>query len=153
LPSLAGATRWLNEEITPDDLRDRPVFVQFWALSCHICKENMPALKNWKVKYGPRGVRFVSVHMPRQQADTDIEAVEAAVREYGMDEPVAIDNDHAIGAEFETTGLWPAYFLFDADGKLRSRAAGAAGLRLMSGALERLIGAADVGHADSAQAK
>jgi thiol-disulfide isomerase/thioredoxin len=142
LPSLEGATLWINSAGPPDELRGHPAFVQFWAVSCHLCEENQPVLKRWRERYGPRGLRFVSIHMPRQEADTQIEAVEKAVREHGMDEPVVVDNDHVIGQRFETGGLWPAYFLFDAEGKLRSRAAGAAGLGVMESAIERLLSGA-----------
>lgn len=66
------------------------------------------------------------------------EEVEATARACGMDEPLAIDDEHAIGDRFETEGLWPIYFLFDAEGKLRGRAAGAAGLGVLGAALERI---------------
>jgi len=139
IPSLDGATRWIHGEVGADALRGKPTLVEFWALSCHICKENMPTLKRLKETYRPQGVNFVSIHMPRQEEDTKIEDVEAAIEQYGIDEPVAIDNDHTIGDRFETSGLWPHYFLFDAEGKLRGRAAGAAGLGTIESALERLV--------------
>lgn len=138
MPSLDGATRWLNGEPTREELSGAPVFVQFWAVSCSICKDNLPTLRAWKEKYRPRGVRFISVHMPRQESDTRIEQVEAVVKQSGMDEPVAIDNEHVLGNRFQTDGLWPVYFLFDASGKLRSRAAGAAALTHLERTLEQL---------------
>jgi hypothetical protein len=76
--------------------------------------------------------------MPRQASDTREEEVEATARAYGIDEPLAIDNEHVIGDRFETDGLWPVYLLFDAEGKLRARAAGAAGLGVLGAALERI---------------
>jgi thiol-disulfide isomerase/thioredoxin len=139
LPSFEGATRWLHGEVTPDSLRGAPVLVQFWAVSCPLCKDHLPTLRAWKERFGPRGVQFVSVHMPRQESDTRIEAVVEAVEQGGMDEAVAIDNEHAIGDRFETGGIWPMYFLFDAAGKLRARAAGVAGLAPLERTLERLI--------------
>jgi len=139
MPSLEGATRWLNGEATPESLRGGPALVQFWAMSCGICKDQLPALQRLKEQYGPRGLQVVSVHMPRQESDTRVEAVEEIVRANGMDEPVAIDNAHAIGGRFETEGLWPMYFLFDAEGRLRSRTAGAAGLSVLESALRRVI--------------
>jgi thiol-disulfide isomerase/thioredoxin len=141
LPALEGATAWINREPAPDELRGRPVFVQFWALSCYLCKENMPVIRAWKQRFGPH-VAFVSIHMPRQESDMDVARVEATARAEGMDEPVAVDGAHLLGDRFETGGIWPAYFLFDADGKLRARAAGAAGLGVMEGALGRLAEAA-----------
>lgn len=139
MPSLEGATLWLHGEATPEGLRGGPALVQFWARSCGICKDNLPTLRRWKEQYGPRGLRIVSIHMPRQESDTRIEDVEAVARANGMDEPVAIDNEHAIGRRFETGGLWPVYFLFDGEGRLRSRAAGAAGLGVLESALRRLL--------------
>ena len=138
LPSFEGATRWLNHAASPDELRGRPVFVQFWARSCYICKENLPFVQQWQSTYGPRGVAFVSVHMPRQESDTSVEDVAATARALGMREPLAIDNEHVIGNRFETDGLWPIYFVFDADGKLRGRAAGAASLSILESTLERV---------------
>ncbi|WP_437339188.1 TlpA family protein disulfide reductase [Sorangium sp. So ce394] len=140
MPSFEGATRWLNGEPTPAALQGAPVVVQFWAVSCSLCKDNLPTLRAWKDRYGPRGVRFVSVHMPRQESDTRVDRVEAVVTESAMDEPVAIDNAHAIGDRFQTGGLWPAYFLFDGEGKLRARSAGAAGLSHLERALAQLTG-------------
>lgn len=142
LPSLEGATSWINQAIAEEDLRGRPVLVQIWAVSCHICEENQPTLERWRARYRPRGVAFVSIHTPRQESDMNLEAVEEAVRRHRMDEPVAVDNDHAIMDAFDASGIWPAYFLFDAAGKLRSRAAGAAGLGVLESAIERLIAGA-----------
>jgi hypothetical protein len=50
-----------------------------------------------------------------------------------------VDNEHVLGDRFETDGLWPVYLLFDAEGKLRGRAAGAAGLSTLGNALERMV--------------
>lgn len=138
MPSLAGATRWIGAEPANDQLAGHPVVVHFWALSCHLCHEQMPELRRMQETYAPRGVRFVAVHMPREEADTSIPAVEAAVNDNGLDEPVAVDNEHVLGDRFETGGLWPMYFLFDADGKLRARSAGAAGPSVVEAALARL---------------
>jgi len=64
--------------------------------------------------------------------------VEAAAQALGTSEPLAVDNEHLIGERFETNGLWPVYLLFDAEGRLRARAAGAAGLGVLGAALERM---------------
>jgi thiol-disulfide isomerase/thioredoxin len=142
LPSFEGATAWLNGAPRPEDLRGRPVLVQIWAVSCYLCKEHEPVLRAWQQRFGPRGVAFVSIHMPRQASDTDVEAVAAAARDLQMSEPIAIDNDHVVGDRFDAGGVWPAYFLFDAKGRLRSRTAGAGSLGTLESALVRLTEAA-----------
>jgi thiol-disulfide isomerase/thioredoxin len=142
LPSFEGATTWLNGAPEPEDLRGRPVLVHIWAVSCYLCKDNMPVLRAWKDRFGRHGVAFVAIHMPRQASDTDVEAVVAAARDLQMSEPIAVDNDHLVGDRFDTGGVWPAYFLFDAEGRLRSRTAGAGGLGALENAMVRLTEAA-----------
>ncbi len=114
--------------------------MHFWATSCGVCKEKMPQLKTLKEKYKNKGLRFVAVHMPRYEADTDIEQVKAAVSKYEIDELMAIDNQHKIKDAFQNEQDWvPVYFLFDAEGKLKSRAAGEFGIGIITGVLEKMF--------------
>lgn len=140
IPSLAGATEWINVVSQPNTFNGHPLFVQFWAISCPICKMNMPAVREFRRTYAPQGLGLVSVHMPRMEADMNIENVRLVMDELEMDEPCAIDNAHAIGTRFQTNGAWPYYFFFDAAGHLRSRAAGALGLKMAENSLKRLLG-------------
>jgi len=139
LPELDGATSWINGEITATELRGHgPTLVHFWALSCPICHENMPKVAEWREEYGPKGLHVVAIHMPRQEEDTDETAVRADAATLGITEPCAIDNHHAIGERFENT-LWPAYYLFDAEGNMRSRAGGYAGLKIIEDKIHRIM--------------
>lgn len=140
MPSLAGATEWLDDEAINNIHQGRSIVVQFWAVSCPICKMNIPHLQQLQQAYAVQGLRLLSVHMPRMEADTDIAKVRAAAAEMGLTGPCAIDNTHAIGDRFQTGGVWPCYFLFDAEGRLRSRAAGALGLKMAENSLKRLLG-------------
>lgn len=136
MPQWTGATEWLNGQPDREALRGRPVLVYFWAVSCHICHENMPTLSLWREKLGPRGLGMVAMHMPRQEADTDVERVRAMAAELGIADPCGIDNRHDVADAFQNVYV-PAYYLFDREGNLRSRAAGDAGLGLLEAALTR----------------
>lgn len=137
LPSFTGATEWL----TPVEAKphEQPILVQFWAISCPICKINMPRLHSFLDTYREQGLQLISVHMPRMEADMDVEKVKAVAEELGLTGPCAIDNEHILGDRFETGGVWPCYFLFDAEGKLRSRAAGVLGIKMAENSLKRLL--------------
>lgn len=140
LPELNGATEWINGSARREDLLGTPTLVHFWSLSCYICKNNLPHLRAWKEAYGPHGLRVVAVHMPRAEDETDVDRVRAAVAEHGIDEPCAVDNFHDVKDAFvNEAGFVPHYYLFDGDGKLRSRAAGDAGVAGISAALEKLF--------------
>ena len=138
LPELDGATEWVNGEAKREDFIASPTLVHFWAKSCHICHENMPKVQGWRKEYADRGLKFVAVHMPRQEEDTDVAAVKADIAAMGIEEPCAIDNLHTLGERFQTQH-WPAYFLFDAEGNMKSRAAGDAGIGIIETAIKRAL--------------
>src|SRR5882757_9426307 len=80
MPSLDGATTWFNGswEDTQKHIKGRPTLVHFWAVSCGICKEKMPQLEALRRKFQPFGLQTISVHMPRFEADTDLDTVNDA---------------------------------------------------------------------------
>jgi len=139
LPPLGGATDWLDGPVAPDALQGRPTLVQFWAVSCPVCKINMPNLLSFLETYQSDGLQLLSVHMPRMDADMDVAKVRAVAEELALTGPCAIDNAHTVGDLFQTGGVWPCYFLFDAGGRLRSRAAGQLGLKMAENSLKRML--------------
>src|SRR6188768_1935341 len=94
MPSLEGATDWFNgsEADMLERIKGRPVLVHFWAVSCGICKDKMPQLNEIKARYGALGLETVAVHMPRYEADTDLDTVAQAMHDNGIDEPTAVDS-------------------------------------------------------------
>ncbi len=138
LPELTGATQWLNGEVKREDLIGAPTLIHFWAKSCYICHNNMPTVEEWRSTYAEKGLKVVAIHAPRQEEDTDLEAVAADAQEMRLHEPCAIDNEHTLKEAFQND-YWPAYFLFDQEGNMRSRSAGDAGLKMLEGALKRLM--------------
>ena len=138
LPSLEGATEWINAEPDVSTLKGKPLLVYFWAVSCHICHENMPKLQTWREKFVPKGLQMIAIHCPRMKSDTDIDKVRNAIEEYGITEPCGVDNLHKIKKAFDND-LWPAYFIFDQDGELKRRAAGNAGLSMLEPILEKMF--------------
>ena len=150
MPSFEGATEWLNElqETADDFVSGQPTLVYFWATSCGICKENMPKLQELKAKFRDRGLKTVAIHMPRYEADTDLEKVKATIAEHCIDDVCAIDNKHKLKDAFLNEQGWvPVYYLFDAEGKLKSRAAGEFGVGVLTGALEKMFPAQEAASA------
>jgi thiol-disulfide isomerase/thioredoxin len=141
-PAFEGATEWLNElEQTADDyVHGSPTLVYFWATSCGICKENMPKLQELKAKYKDRGLKSVAIHMPRYEADTDLEKVKATIAEHCIDDVCAVDNLHKLKDAFLNEQGWvPVYYLFDAEGKLKTRSAGEFGIGVLETALAKMF--------------
>lgn len=140
LPSLEGGTDWFNSApITNDDLKGMPVLIHFWSISCHNCKESLPDINNWVDEFAPSGLKIISVHMPRSEADTNVEKVKEAVEEYKMKQPCVVDNWHEITDRFENKFV-PAYYVFDSEHKLRHFQAGEKALKMVKPVIERVLG-------------
>ena len=142
MPELDGATTWFNG--SPEDIREqikgRPTLVHFWAVSCGICKDKMPQLHDVIRKYEPIGLHTISVHMPRYEADTDLDTVNQAIEDNKITEPTAVDSLHKLKDAFQNEQGWvPIYYLFDADGKLKTRAAGEFGIGVLQTALDKMF--------------
>jgi thiol-disulfide isomerase/thioredoxin len=150
LPSLAGATEWLNgsAEKVLQDAAGHPVLIHFWSLSCGLCKENLPRVAEWRENYRDAGLRLVAVHMPRYPEDMNVDAVRETIGKYGIVEPCAVDNEHKLRDAFQNDqGFVPGYYLFDDQHKLKAFAAGEYGVKVIGPAIERLLGTATAAHA------
>jgi thiol-disulfide isomerase/thioredoxin len=154
MPKLDGATEWFGgtQAHAEVEAEGRPTLVHFWSVSCGICKENMPRVNEWRDGRREEGLRVIAIHMPRYEADTDVEAVREAINKYNITEPCAVDNEHKLRDAFKNEhGYVPAYYLFDAEGKLKSFAAGERGIDMLASAVERTLAAAVAPQATSAQ--
>jgi thiol-disulfide isomerase/thioredoxin len=142
LPSLEGATEWFNgtQAHAEEEASGRPTLVHFWAVSCGICKENLPRVAQLRDKKRDQGLRVIGIHMPLYKADLDVEIVRDVIGKHGMSEPVAVDHRARLRDAFQNDeGYVPAYYFFDAEGKLRSFAAGQRGFDMVVAAIERVL--------------
>ena len=147
MPALDGATQWFGgtQAHAEADSLGRPTLVHFWSASCGICKENLPRVSQWRDEKKELGLRVIAIHMPRYETDTDVEQVRDLIAKFNITEPVAVDNEHRLKEAFQNDqGYVPAYYLFDAEGKLKGFAAGERGLDMLNSALERLLTPAPV---------
>jgi len=108
MPSLGGATEWLNSEpLTPEGLRGRVVLVNFWTLTCINWLRTEPYVRAWSQAYRNDGMVVIGVHTPEFSFEHEIDRVRQAMKERGIDYPVAVDNDYAIWSAFDNH-YWPA---------------------------------------------
>ena len=144
MPSFEGATTWFNGSWADlqEHIKGKPTLVHFWAVSCGICKDKMPQVREIVKKYGELGLQTIAVHMPRYEADTDLDTVNEAMTVNSITEPTAIDSLHKLKDAFQNEQGWvPVYFLFDAEGKLKTRAAGEFGVGVLQTALDKMFAA------------
>jgi len=119
MPSLAGATQWLNSApLSTESLRGKVVLVDFWTYSCINCIRSLPYVRGWADKYKNHGLVVIGVHAPEFAFEKDPANVAKAVQDLGVDYPVALDNDYAIWKGFNNE-YWPAHYFIDTQGQIR----------------------------------
>ncbi|WP_321799018.1 cytochrome c biogenesis protein DipZ [Caballeronia sp. J97] len=139
LPSLDGATTWLNAApLSADSLRGKVVVVNFWTYSCINCLRTLPYLKTWSQRYGNEGLVVVGVHTPEFGFERDTGNVKHALANLNIGYPVAIDNDYAIWRAFGNR-YWPAFYIVDAQGRVRFHHFGEGGYREAESAIRQLL--------------
>ena len=119
LPDLSGATEWINSPpLTAASLRGKVVLIDFWTYSCINSLRSLPTIQAWNEKYKDSGLMVIGVHTPEFPFEKDEANVRKAVRELGIEYPVAMDNDYSIWRAFHNR-FWPAHYFIDAAGRVR----------------------------------
>ncbi|HEX6122098.1 MAG TPA: thioredoxin family protein [Ktedonobacterales bacterium] len=119
LPSLGGATAWLNSPpLTAAGLRGTIVLIDFWTYTCVNWLRTLPYVRAWAEKYQDRGLVVIGVHTPEFPFEHDVENVRRAAKDMRVTYPIAIDNDYTIWQAFGNH-YWPALYFVDAQGQIR----------------------------------
>lgn len=138
-PSLGGATQWLNSKpLSGQDLRGKVVLVDFWTYSCINCLRTLPYVKAWAEKYRDQGLIVVGVHAPEFAFERDIGNVSKAMKDLGINYPVAVDNQYAIWRAFRNQ-YWPAHYFIDATGRIRHHHFGEGGYAESERVIQQLL--------------
>jgi cytochrome c biogenesis protein CcdA/thiol-disulfide isomerase/thioredoxin len=117
-PQIAGIVSWINSPpLKLDQLKGKVVLIDFWTYSCINCVRTLPYLKKWDEVYRDKGLVIIGVHSPEFAFERKLENVEDAVKRYGIQYAVALDNDFKTWMNFQNH-YWPAHFLIDKQGKI-----------------------------------
>ncbi|WP_321962360.1 cytochrome c biogenesis protein DipZ [Paraburkholderia sp. J7] len=145
LPPLDGAITWLNSApLTPEALRGKVVLVNFWTYSCINSLRALPYLKTWAERYRNDGLVVIGVHTPEFGFEHDTGNVKRALADLNIRYPVAVDSDYRIWNAFGNQ-YWPAFYLVDAQGRVRYHHFGEGDYAQAEQAIQQLL--ADNGHA------
>jgi peroxiredoxin len=99
------------KDVKLSDFKGKVVLVNFWAVWCGPCQEEIPELVELYNTYHDKGFVIVGVSDP-----SDLNEIKSFVNEHKMNYPVVIDNGN-ISDEYNVTGF-PTSFLINRDGKI-----------------------------------
>ena len=118
-PSLEGAVAWLNSPpLTMQSLKGKVVVVDFWTYSCINCLRSLPYVEAWAKRYADQGLVVIGVHTPEFAFEKNQANIAAAIKQFGITYPVAVDSDWTIWKAFNNN-YWPAHYFIDAQGRIR----------------------------------
>jgi thiol-disulfide isomerase/thioredoxin len=148
LPSLGGATAWLNSPpLSAAGLRGNVVLIDFWTYTCINWLRTLPYVRAWAEKYRDHGVVVIGVHTPEFPFEHDLENVRRAAKDMQVSYPIAIDNDYAIWSAFNNH-YWPALYLVDAQGRIRYHQFGEGAYEQSEMMIQHLLAEAGIGGID-----
>jgi hypothetical protein len=140
LPSLDGATGWLNSEpLTPEGLRGKVVLVDFWTYTCINWLRTLGYVRAWAHSYADDGLVVIGAHTPEFWFERDVENVRWAARDMNVDYPIAIDSDYGVWDAFANR-YWPAVYIADAEGRIRHHHFGEGGYEECERVIQDLLG-------------
>src|SRR3954466_8711774 len=140
MPSLGGATGWLNSEpLGSAELQGRVVLFNFWTLTCINWLRQEPYVRAWSQAYRDEGLVVIGLHTPEFSFEHEIERVRQATKERAIDYPVALDNGYEIWSAFDNNA-WPALYFVDTEGIVRDDHFGEGRYEESERVIQRLLG-------------
>ena len=140
MPSLGGATEWLNSEpLGPAELQGQVVLFNFWTLTCINWLRQEPYVRAWSQAYRNEGLVVIGVHTPEFSFEHDLDGVRRATKERAIDYPVAVDNDYDVWNAFDNH-YWPALYFVDTDGVIRDQHFGEGRYEESERVIQQLLG-------------
>ena len=111
---------WLNTDaaLRLRDLRGKVVALEMWTFGCINCQHVIPSLKQWHAAYADQGLVIIGNHFPEFDYERDMENLQRAVANAGIEYAVAQDNDGATWRAYRNQ-YWPTLYLIDKRGRIR----------------------------------
>jgi thiol-disulfide isomerase/thioredoxin len=117
-PNFVGISHWFNSApLNISDLRGKVVLVDFWTYGCYNCVNTLPYVTKLQAKYKDKGLVIIGVHTPEFPFERSAANVQAALKRFGIEYPVAQDNESATWDAYHNQ-YWPAQYIVDQQGSI-----------------------------------
>jgi thiol-disulfide isomerase/thioredoxin len=142
MPSLAGATEWVNSEpLTPADLQGRVVLFDFGTYTCINWLRTLPHIRAWAERYREHGLVVVGIQTPEFEFEQNLGSVRREVKARRIPWPVAVDNRYELWRAF-SNNYWPALYFADREGVIRHHHFGEGQYEQSERVIQQLLGLA-----------
>jgi len=105
-------TAWINvKAIESKDLRNKVVLVYFFSFGKELSEATLSHLSYLWRKMRGKGLMVIGVHAPCLEKEKKIDFVKAEVKRYGIEFPVAVDNDLTVWNAFRNQFYGQFHFI------------------------------------------
>lgn len=122
-----------GRKIDLNSYRGKVVLLNFWATWCASCQVELPRFEEWQKKYGPQGLRVLTVSMDDGDAP-----VRKAVRRLRLGLQVVM-GDARLGEAYGGVLGLPVTFLIGRDGVITARVEGETDLNALEQRLKQML--------------
>lgn len=131
---------WLNTDqpLRLAELRGDVVLLEMWTFGCINCQHVIPALKSWHQQYQDQGLVIIANHYPEFPHEQDLAHLMEAVKQLGIEYPVAQDNQGKTWRAYNNR-YWPTLYLIDKQGIIRYKHIGEGGYQEIEAVIEALL--------------
>jgi len=93
------------------------ILVDFMTYSCINCQRTFPYMTAWYEMYKDQGLEIVGIHTPEFAFEKNIDNVRSAMKKFGIEYPVVLDNNYGTWRAYENN-YWPRKYLIDIHGNI-----------------------------------
>jgi thiol-disulfide isomerase/thioredoxin len=107
-------TAWINSKaVEPKDIKNKVVLVYFFSFGEELSETTMSHLSYLHKKMKGKGLVVIGVHTPSLEREKEVAFVKAQVKKFGIEFPVAIDNDYDVWKAFRNQFYGQFHFVDD----------------------------------------
>lgn len=118
------ATAWINSKpLNPKDFANKVVIFYFFSFGEECSEITLSHLSYMWSKMRDKGLMVVGIHTPSLESEKDASFVRGEVQRYGVQFPVAVDNEYKVWRTFRNQ-FYGQFHFADAGGTIRHTRAG-----------------------------
>lgn len=120
-PEIVNPSGFINTDDKPITISEfkgkKVVLLDIWTYSCINCQRTLPYLKSWHEKYKDQGLVIIGLHTPEFAFEKVKSNVEDAVKDFGLEYPIVMDNEYATWRAYGNR-YWPRKYLINVNGEI-----------------------------------
>ncbi len=129
----------VGKRVSLNDLKGKPVLLNFWATWCTPCKVEMPWFQEFQKKYAAQGLEVIGINEDDDAQSAEVkDQIKKTLERTGVDYTILM-SDKKVGDAYGGLDVLPATFFIDRSGKIVAQAIGLASKEEAEGNVQKIV--------------